>query len=864
MLTLLNTIYKRNVFIAATLFFICLLLNVSFADLSDSTSSHKSESCIDFNPDRIIVKFKGEVAGISAGGVIENAGINILKTFNCTGVCVLELVDKQKSVKEICDQLNQSGMVEYAEPDYIVHADAIPNDPRFPDLWGLNNIGQSGGSPNADIDAPEAWNSETGSNSVIVAVIDTGVDYNHEDLVGNMWINPGETPGNGIDDDGNGYIDDIHGINSILGTGDSMDNSNHGTHVAGTIGAKGNNGIGVAGVNWDIKIIGCKFLNSFGIGSTSDAIECLEYLIWLKNNGIDVKLSNNSWGGGGFSQGLHDAIEAAGDAGILFCASAGNASNDNDTTPSYPSGYDLPNIIAVASTDRNDRLSSFSSYGATSVDLAAPGSSILSTTPGNTYSTFSGTSMSAPHVGGACALVWAQNPSYSYLDVKETILSTVDVLQNLTGKTLTDGRLNINNAINCDAGNPQLTSSLQNGFEVTVGEDVIVKTKLVACALLKGAAVTATFGSTGGQINLLDNGVAPDVTANDGVYTGTWVPSSVTALTVTIDAVHNTNNYQLLINGDVMSFDGYHYDDTVVFNWIDISGTGTPVPLGDDDFAHFQIPFPIAFYGTGINSQAIYNNISIGSNGQIYFDNNSFGNQYSNSTLPYSNTSVPFIALFWDDLNPSGSNMVFWEVRGTAPNRQLIVQYNQVPHYNRVGAATFEIVFYENSENILMQYLDVDFGNANYNNGSSATIGMQRDQQFAQQYSFNQPSLQNDMAILWYQTGQIPPSVKIKVNGNDDLVSVSPNDNVTYSLSIDAGDSLGLPVELWLGVMSPYGTFRILSGIDIPLINLSDTNLFTFPLPAGIWAWFIIIDDKPDDVLDLKWYDWAVVLSLPN
>jgi hypothetical protein len=337
-------------------------------------------------------------------------------------------------------------------------------------LWGLHNTGQNGGTPDADIDAPEAWDTATGSADVVVAVIDSGVDYNHEDLAANMWTNPGEIPANEIDDDHNGYVDDVYGIDTCNGDSDPFDDNGHGTHCSGTIGAVGDNSIGVVGVNWDVRIMTLKFLSASGSGWTSDAIECLEYGIMMETDyGINLKLTSNSWGGGGFSQSLYDAIEASGNAGMLFVAAAGNSGSNNDANPHYPSSYDLANIIAVAATDRDDDLAYFSCYGPQSVDLGAPGQDILSTTPGNSYSIYSGTSMATPHVSGAAALLWSINPSYGHSDTKGTLLCTVDPLASLAGMVLTGGRLNIDNAINC----AELRIDIQNNSDRFYVGDVL-------------------------------------------------------------------------------------------------------------------------------------------------------------------------------------------------------------------------------------------------------------------------------------------------------------------------------------------------------------------------------------------------------
>ncbi|MCK4765211.1 MAG: S8 family serine peptidase, partial [Candidatus Aminicenantes bacterium] len=295
----------------------------------------------------------------------------------------------------------------------------------------------------ADIDALEAWNISTGSSEVIIGVIDTGVDYNHQDLAANIWSNPGEIPSNGVDDDGNGYVDDVHGINAITGSGDPMDDHYHGTHCSGTVAGIGNNGVGVVGVCWTAKIIGIKFLDSSGSGSTADAIECVNYAIWLKNNGTNIRVLSNSWGGGGFDQTLRDAIDAAGNVGILFTAAAGNNyGNNNDTNPFYPATYDCANILAVASTDHNDNLSGFSNMGATTVDLGAPGSSILSTFPNNSYSILSGTSMATPHVSGVTGLLLSVNYQLTVQELKGYLMDYGDAIPALNGNCLSGKRLN--------------------------------------------------------------------------------------------------------------------------------------------------------------------------------------------------------------------------------------------------------------------------------------------------------------------------------------------------------------------------------------------------------------------------------------
>ena len=329
------------------------------------------------------------------------------------------------------------------EPDLPIQVQRTPNDPSLWRLYGLHNSGQSGGTTDADLDALEAWEITTGSRDVVIGVIDSGVDINHPDLAANIWVNPGETPNNGIDDDGNGFVDDVNGWDFYDNDNTPNDGNGHGTHVAGTIGAVGNNNLGIAGVNWEVSILPLRFLGNDGSGWTSDAVAAVNYATMLKRDfDINVAATNNSWGGGGYSRTLDRAIEAANNQGIMFVAAAGNEGNNNDTNPRYPTNYDAPNVISVAALNRNDNLAGFSNYGATTVDVGAPGVSIYSTLPSNSYGSFSGTSMAAPHVAGVIGLLNAAKPGISVTEVTDAILGTVDTVQSLQGKTVSGGRVN--------------------------------------------------------------------------------------------------------------------------------------------------------------------------------------------------------------------------------------------------------------------------------------------------------------------------------------------------------------------------------------------------------------------------------------
>jgi len=398
----------------------------------------------------LLVKFKAHIVAQQAKSISESYGAMEVKAFRRPRKLSSSPIDQWrliklkpgKETKETLERLSQDPDVEGVEYNHLYTADEIPDDKKFSEQWALHNTGQTGGTIDADIDAPEAWNTQTGSHDVVIAVIDSGVDYNHDELADNIWTNLYEIPGDGIDNDGNGFADDVHGWDFANDDSDPYDDRGHGTRVTGIIAAKGYNAIGVAGINWNVSIMALKFLDENGSGSTFGAVQSVLYAI-----DMGARVMNNSWGGGSYNQALEDAIETAEAADVLFIASAGNSSEDNDTEPHYPSNYDFNNVIAVAATDDDDNLSSSSNYGLESVDLGAPGVNILTTNPKNKYRTASGTSYAAPHVTGAAALVMAQFPEFTYTETKAKILNSVDQTLSLAGNTVTGGRLNLSKAV---------------------------------------------------------------------------------------------------------------------------------------------------------------------------------------------------------------------------------------------------------------------------------------------------------------------------------------------------------------------------------------------------------------------------------
>lgn len=478
-----------------------------------------------FVPGQLLVRFAAGTTTTAAAEVNASLGATTTKTFSSL-VPQLQLVQLPPgmSVSSAMSSYGQLAGVRYAQPNWVSHIEttkpaavtSTPNDPRYGEQWGW-----------AKIDAPSAWNTSTGSHKIVVTDIDTGLDYTHEDLAANAWQNAAECKGKkGTDDDKNGYVDDCYGIDTINGDSDPIDDNGHGTHTGGTIGAVGDNKTGVTGMNWSVQVMPCKSHDASGSGSVASIIECFQYVKMEKTKyGYDIAATNNSYGGCpeacDFNPATYDAIAALVKPGVVMAFAAGNSARDNDLRGNYPSNYDLPNIIAVAATDSNDGLASFSQYGLRSVDVGAPGAGVLSTLPNDSYGSLSGTSMATPHVAGLAALIHASNAHLDWWQIRNLIISGGDRIDSVKGKTVSGRRINAAGSVKCSG---QKVFGMVSPMPVIGSIRQKIEALNIDCAKPAGkVTVKITPGNT--TLSLSDNGHDGDFVAGDGIYTATWTPS---------------------------------------------------------------------------------------------------------------------------------------------------------------------------------------------------------------------------------------------------------------------------------------------------------------------------------------------------
>lgn len=631
--------------------------------------------------DHIIVKPKTGVLTSALLAEMAIPGAQIRAQFPASGLWLIQLPNPSLNTLPlaISAALN-SGQVDLAEADPVIHAATLPNDPSFPSQWSLDNTGQNGGTPDIDTDAPAAWDLQTGSRTVVVGVLDTGIDSTHPDLAANVWTNTAEIAGNGTDDDANGYIDDVRGWNFVAGTPNTMDDNAHGTHVAGTLGAVGNNGVGISGVAWHVALMPLKILDAEGVGFTSDAAEAVAY-----SNTKNAALTCNAWGGSGSSQALRQLLAEAGTAGRLFIAAAGNNTRNTDARPHYPASYDVENIIAVTSINDKGQLSWFANTGVNSVHLAAPGSGILSTIPGGGYAVRSGTSSATAHVAGACVLLKAAHPTWSAANLKSALLGSVKPLTSLADRTISGGMLRVADALQASdrllvspaqginatgaAGGPFTPSSkeyvLKNLSSTTMNFTVAVDKPWVSLSTASGSVPAS--GSQSLIASLL-----PAATA---------LPPGTHVARITFNQIgtHNTFTRSLTLTVS----DRYHVTRDPLAIFPTNPAGGNALNLSDDSFVEIPLSGGVAIPFHGL----LYSSVYVGSNGYVTFGRG----DWRPSGDAEHHFSMQRLSAVSTDLDPSAGGSVTWK---QLPDH-LAITFENVPVHGgtEVNSFQFQLFF---------------------------------------------------------------------------------------------------------------------------------------------------------------------------
>jgi subtilisin family serine protease len=719
-------------------------------------------------------------------------GVQVFREFHhLDGIQDLQL-PPGRDVSTVIRQYQESGLVEFAEPDLRLTLAATPNDPAFASglLWHLNNLGQNSGKSDADIDAPEGWDLANTASNVVVATVDSGVRYTHEDLAANIWINPREIPGNGVDDDANGFIDDVHGINAAANTGDPIDLIGHGTQVAGFIGGVGNNGIGIAGVAWRVRLMACRFQDDSGTGFLSDAAQCIDYAL---ANGAQI--INGSFVTTSFSSVLYNAMNNCRIAGVIFVAAAGNDGVNTDVTPYYPAGFNFDNIVAVAASTRTDALATFSNYGAVSVDLAAPGQDVYSTfnSADNGYTVNSGTSFASPIVAGAFALLRARNPSATYHQLIQQVLATVDPLPGLAGKCVSGGRLNLVRALG--------TSTAAN----------FVATPPAGTTPLTVSFVNTSFGLfTNSHWDFGDG-----TFSNESDPAHTYVYEGLYNVQLTVsgnDGLVSSTNKSVAVVPDYLML-------STPIAWINPSTMPALNLVGDGVSRDQSLPFAFKYFGQ------YYTSVYVGANGVVGFSSQNLS-AASNTDLPNASAPNNVMCPYWDDLNPT-STSVRMGIVGVAPDRRAVISWVSVPAAGGgpPAAFTFQVILEETSNEIVFQYLEVrPTSNNSSAGGRSATIGIEDSTGWvARKYSFNGSApLGNNQALRFIPSGQPPAPVIVedpRWDGNHFTFSFLSRDGAPYSIQFASS----LTASAWQTFTNVIGSGALMT-ISDP--NSTDTARF--------------------------------------
>jgi len=733
------------------------------------------------------------------------------------------------------EALNVRPDVLYAEPNFIRRKQAVPNDPRYPEMWNLKNPGGGSAVAGADIKAETAWNVTTGNRNMVVAVIDEGIDINHQDLQANIWRNPGETAGNGIDDDANGFVDDVNGYDFVHSDGSVYDGPGtnpdgttidlHGTHVAGTIGAVGNNGIGVVGVNWQASLMSLKFLGPDG-GTSADLLRALSYVKMMRDRwvtsggtqGANIRVTNNSYGGGSFAQSEFDAIQSLNTSGILFVASAGNDAEDNNLLPAFPASYDLPNVISVAATDRSDKLSGFSNFGSRNVHIGAPGSSILSTIPGNGYAGLSGTSMASPHVAGVAALVLAQHPDLTTTRVRAAILFGGAPISSLIDKTETGNRLDaagaLQNSDEIDLIQPAPIADLH--FVANDGRTVSLAWTAPGDDGGSGQAALVewrfTDGSTGKQFLV---GASSSALAGGQQFGSVNLPYRHTSGTLQLRVIDNAGNAStasIPVAVDPLSASPYDITESPAEA---LSTGGTPLHQNvDDNIFHYELPFTFPFFEHNVQSAFVSgptSSVNFSTNGTLYMArtvtpvNDSFN-------APDRLAGFQMIAGLWDDLDLSTSMRADADIYVVQPdNTRIIFRWQGVPcnvslttgQCTGGGPVNFEIEI-KNDGTIITRYGD---GNTNLHSVVGIAGGDLDSFVIASHTSSGAPVNLTNAPTITYHPRTTPRSADVRgpVSASPGAVLLGQNTTLTLNAN-NAGPNAAAGVKVQ-GFLPPDLTF---------------------------------------------------------
>ncbi|MBL9171591.1 MAG: S8 family serine peptidase [Verrucomicrobiales bacterium] len=784
-----------------------LLLGLS--TLGFAPPSQPTAGASGYREDRILIQPKSAATQDSLARFHRTKGSRRVRHFQrLSGIEVIE-VPRGTQVHQLVDAYRRSGLVEVVEPDYFVESTAAPTDPNFRNgaLWYLNQLDGQGNWRGPDIQAPLAWDTKTNADDIVVALIDTGARLTHEDLTANLWINPAEVAGNGIDDDGNGVVDDVHGIDTANQTGNPFDVTGHGTRVAGVLGGVGNNGLGGVGVAWRVKMMICRYASDNGQGTFSDILECFDYA-----RAKGARIINASFGSTNTSALLLSAVNACRSAGIIVVAGAGNNGINNDTTPFYPASYTLDNIVSVAATTRSDELAGYSNFGAKSVDLAAPGTDILSAGAGSDtqYLFDSGTSYSTAIASGSLALLWARFPNESYTQIIQRLLSSVDPLPGLSNKCVTGGRLNLAKALG-----PSLVA------------DFNVAQSAAATPLIQVFSDNSYGNIVARQWDFGDNGSSTEASPTHlfpafGDY--------LVRLTLT-NSLGKTAQIQ-----KVVAVSPAYAPSAAAYVWLTPSSR-TVLSLSNDGVSAAQtIPFPFVYYGTTRTQ------LFVGANGLLGFTATGVS-QAANTDLPNPAAPNDFLSPFWSDLVPSANTTISVGIAGSSPNRNLVVTWSRISlPAPQTATVNFQVVLNESTGQILFNYQEVAASSRNANAaGKRATIGLEGPQgTAASRFSYlGSVPLTNSQSIRWTPPTSWPRPAEPQVIPSAVLASsgkqggpFTPSGQFLV-LTNSGGSASSWEAEStvdWLTVYPLCGTLLPQQGIRLDLTLTSEAPLL---VPGG-------------------------------